>query len=164
MRILLALLLCTPAFAVELPSPSLAELTLSPTSSSSWSGGTYVGMQQSLAGLPVYGAPLKLDYDVRGELRAVHGDVIDTGPFSLTPNVAQDEAIARARAAVFEELGSDELWPARAELSVLVFRGSHLAWSVDVGVAEPLGHWQVMVDAHDGSLLGFRPKLFTAQA
>jgi Zn-dependent metalloprotease len=161
--LLLSVLLASPALALDLPSPVLAELTFQPAEATSWAGGSFVRVDQRLADLPVYGASLKLDYDARGELRGVHGDVIDTGPFSLEPALSPDEAIASAREAVFAEFGSGELWPARAALGVLAFRGTHLVWTVDVGVEEPLGHYQVFVDAHDGTLHSVRPQLWSVE-
>ena len=161
--LLLCLVLATPAAAAELPTATLMDLTIEPVAHSSWLGGTFVKVQQRLADLPIYGAPLRLDYDRRGELRAVHGEVLGTGPFSLEPSVAAAKAIELATAAVHSELGTGELWPARAELGVLAWRGSHLVWVVEVGVREPLGHWQVFVDAHDGQLHTVRQRMWTAR-
>lgn len=158
----LLLLLAGPALAADLPSPTFADLTFVPEAETAWAGGTFVSVRQTIEDLPVFGGDLTLDVDRRGEVRAVHGQVLDAAPLSLTPALPQADAVARARAAVFGELGTGELWPARSELAVLAFRGTHLVWAVDVGVREPLGHWQVFVDAHDGTLHSVRPQLWTA--
>ncbi len=163
MRIaLLSLLLSSPAAALELPAPTLAELTVTPGLQTTWLGGSFVQVEQRLADLPVHGTRLRAEYDPRGELRALHGDLLDMGPFSLQPTVPRADAIASAVAAVQAELGTGELWPPRAELGVLARRGTHLVWVVEVGTVQPLGHQQVFVDAHDGSLHAVRPRLFTA--
>ena len=157
------LLLAAPAAAAELPTAALAELTIEPMAQSSWLGGSFVKVEQRLADLPVWGAGLRLDYDRRGELRAVHGEVLDAGPFSLEPALTSATAIDLATAGVHARLGTGELWPARAELGVLAWRGTHLVWVVEVGVREPMGHWQVFVDAHDGRLHTARQRMWTAR-
>ncbi len=144
--------------------PRVAELELAAKSPLHWEGGHFVHLDQKLAGLPVLGGRLVADFDSEGRLRRLKGTPLNQAPLSMVPSQGAEQATARAEAFVADEHGTGRLWAPRA--SQAIHRNTDglatLVWAVDVSAREPVGAWQVLIDAHDGRIVSSEPTLHTA--
>ena len=130
-----------------------------------WEGGHFVHLDQRHEGLPVLGGRRVADFDTEGRLRRLRGTPLKQPPLSMQAGRSSDQAIATAQAWVLDEGGAGELWAPRASQALLLDDSGRadLVWAVDVSVLEPLGAFQILIDAHDGSVLRQRRTLHTAQ-
>ena len=135
---------------IGLRSAGTADLEM--TNEFTGQAGTVVRFRQTVQGVPVWGPEtlVNLDLSKRAQL-VLNAYRPDVSLSDVTPTVAA----AAARAAAFAHLGAsgtlqtDEtnlvVWPA--------LNGARLAWQVRVAPADPLGDWEVIVDAKTGALL-----------
>ncbi len=163
----LAALPSVGAAAPAAPTSPGPDLVLEPRLSVPGPAGPVVRMTQRLHGLEIHGRDLVFAYDPSGALRSVRGEVVVAAPLATEP--ALDAAAAEAIAEDAAELvwsGAGRLWAPRSELVAYLDRAgaAHLAWRVDVSLADPIGAWRVLVDAHDGSLRDWQPTMHTASA
>lgn len=150
-----------------LGAPALhAEAEITPRLVLPTAAGSRVRFQQRFKGIPVLGSEIVVSLDQAGSVRRTRGTVLQAGTISSTPTLSQDVAAGAAR--LFLKgfgLGDGSLWPPRGELH-FTHRNQgdlRLVWLIDLSFSEPLGLYQVLVDAHDGSIRGHRSTLFTAQ-
>jgi len=128
--------------------------------------GSRVRFQQALKGVPVLGSEVVVSLDQTGSYLRAAGSALSAGTISNSPSLSPDTAADSARL-FLEGLGSGEgsLWDPRSTLHFVQQGDSlRLVWLVDLSFSEPLGLYQVLVDAHDGVIRGHRSTLFTAQA
>ncbi|TDR46628.1 Zn-dependent metalloprotease [Tahibacter aquaticus] len=111
-----------------------------------------VRVQQSQQGLPVYGSDIAVTSSASGEIIFVASDkVSNVGEVDTTPALSSAKAIDAAAA----HLGGAPLRAQKAQLMVHVAGGkTHLVWRTNVSSSDVrVGGWEVLVDAHDGSVL-----------
>jgi MYXO-CTERM domain-containing protein len=153
-------LLSSPSLAAD---DDLARVTLAPRIAVPWVAGTTIRMQQSIDGIPVLGDEIIIAEGPLGDVRRTQGRRVHPVGVSSQPVLEASEALSRARDFLTALQGGEgELWPARAALRFTrtAKDGLRLVWLVDLSFAEPLGIYQVLVDAADGRLLGRRSTLF----
>ena len=142
--------LAAHAAAVGLRAGSTADLAF--VSAFTGQAGTVVRFRQTVGGVPVWGPEtvVNLDLAKRAQLIA-NAYRPDVAVESVIPVVAAEAARATALAhlgatGVFQLDQTDLMvWPA--------LDGARLAWIVRVVPAEPLGDWEVAIDARTGELL-----------
>jgi len=143
-----------------------AETALNPRLALPTAAGSRVRFGQEVEGVPVLGNEIVVSLTPGGAVLRTQGSIIESPAPSSTPSLSHDEAERRARL-FLRGLGKGEgsLWPARSALRFAhnEDEGLRLVWLVDLSIEAPLGTYQVLVDAHDGSLRGHRSTLFTAQ-
>ncbi len=176
----LSLLLATPAAAEALPEDAAhavasgwidqalgqqldsSVLTLEPRIVLPWPGGARVRIAATAHGLPVVGWERVLAVDPAGRVLREYGGPLPSGPVDLSFPIARERALEWG-ATIAGWHGEGELWPARAERVVLAEEGRlHAIWQVDVSAAEPVGSWQLRVDANDGRLRAWFPTMHSA--
>ena len=147
----------------ELAVPDRVELSVRRVHT--WTGGTHVRFAQSWRGLPILDREVIVSLDLEDRVYATRGEP-DHIPFlPSTPTLSEEEARRVVVDFVAEAFGRGELWSPRSRLAIVFDKQERprLAWVTDASTAEPISAWRVAVDAHDGSLLDFRPTLHTAR-
>lgn len=110
---------------------------------------------QRYGGLPVFQAEVAVHMDTRGRIWGVNNTAVPVSVASLVPRIGPAEAVEAARTAIGSpretilaghdpapELG---IWPTAD--------GGALAWRVFLSSRQPIGAWEVIVDARSGALL-----------
>jgi len=124
-------------------------------------GGSHVRFGQAIDGVPIYRADIVVSLNADGDhVTAVASNCdpfadrgLATTP-SLTVAQAREIAIGSLRipgAPQFIGDLTEGLWIVRDE--DLAGSTPHLAWRITVPLMEPLGDWEVFVDAHSGEVL-----------
>jgi zinc metalloprotease ZmpB len=125
-------------------------------------GGSHVRFVQSIGGVPIYRADMVVSLDASGKfvtaVASSYDPLVARSGFSTTPNLtaaqAREIAIGSLRIAGTPQFTgdmTDGLWIVRDE--DLAGSNPHLAWRITVPVMQPLGDWEVFVDAHNGQVL-----------
>jgi Zn-dependent metalloprotease len=122
-------------------------------------GGTHLAYAQRYAGVPVFGALVRVHFDAGDALSAVNGTLVPDIGVSPAPSRGAEEARRIAFTAVQMEKGADNLAAAAPELKVFregLAKGvpgeNHLAWEVEVGNGSDVREF-VYVDAHTGKII-----------
>ena len=122
-------------------------------------GGTHMAYAQRYAGVPVFGALVRVHFDAGDALSAVNGTLVPDIGVSPAPSRGAEEARRVAFTAVQMEKGVDNLAAAAPELKVFregLAKGipgdNHLAWEVEVGNGSDVREF-VYVDAHTGKII-----------
>lgn len=114
-------------------------------------GGSTVRFRQLVDGVPVLAPETVVRIDRQNRVQFVLNEYRDLSIDSATPNIPAE--VARAKA--FEHLGVKGAL--QYDVNNLVVYptpdGAVLAWQVRVVPETPLGEWEAIVDAQDGSLL-----------
>lgn len=125
-------------------------------------GGSHVRFVQSIGGVPVYRADMVISLDASGKyvtaVASNYDPQVERGVFNttaaLTAAQAREIAIGALRITGTPQFTGDTtqgLWIVRDE--DLAGSTPHLAWRITVPVMQPLGDWEVFVDAGDGRIL-----------
>ncbi len=125
-------------------------------------GGDHVRFMQAIDGVPVYRADMVVSLDASGRyVTAVannYDPLIDRGGLNTLPTLTSTQAREIAIGALgidgapqFTGDTTERLWIVRDE--DLAGSTPHLAWRITVPVMQPLGDWEVFVDAHGGRIL-----------
>jgi MYXO-CTERM domain-containing protein len=130
-----------------------------------WAAGTRVRLSQSLLGIPVHGREIIVSLDPAGRVKRVTGEPLSAVLLDVNPTVAALDASARAEAIValrYEAFG--RIHQPFVDQVVFVGRDEmpRLAWKVRTGTTEPLGNYEVIVDAHTGDFLDVQSTLVHA--
>lgn len=116
--------------------------------------GRHYTFEQRHQGLPVYGGSLSVHFDLEGYVRVVNNHYVPAVEISsTTPTVEAESAIGMAsrRVGLLSVRDGEE---STAELVVYADgREAKLAWRVVIPAREPLGTWQVFVDAHSRAVI-----------
>lgn len=139
--------------------PDLGDLTLLSVTESL--GATHARFQQTYAGLPVWLAEVAVHISREGEVQLIQNGAVAPMALDTRPAVTADQAAAIAAAAI--QLVAGERGPVMTELLLFptekaqvkgLQRGEvRLAWRVLIASLQPLGDWQVFVDAQTGAVL-----------
>lgn len=144
--------------------PDLSDLTLLLAKPSL--GATHVRFQQTYGGLPVWLAEVAVHISHAGEVQLIQNHYIPHLDLSTQPALTSAQASAIAAANV--KLVRGERGAASAQLLILPLddkQGARLAWLVLLPALEPLGDWQVFVDAQNGAVLAqFNAMVFDSGA
>jgi Zn-dependent metalloprotease len=108
----------------------------------------HIRMQQTLAGIPVYGRDIFVHYDEKGQLKSMNGRLDPVGSVQTQPDISESKAIALAmKAAGFEAKATSELivYAPEPGLHTLAFR-IECVGKLDERV-------QFFVDAESGEIL-----------
>ncbi len=125
-------------------------------------GGSHVRFVQSIGGVPIYRADMVVSLDASGKfvtaVASNYDTEVDRGGFNtlatLTSVQAREIAIGVLRITGTPQFTGDiteGLWIARDE--DMAGSTPHLAWRITVPVMQPLGDWEVFVDARSGQVL-----------
>jgi zinc metalloprotease ZmpB len=125
-------------------------------------GGSHVRFVQSIGGVPIYRADMVVSLDASGAfVTAVASNYdarVDRGGLNTTATLtgakAREIAIGSLRITGTPQFTGDTtegLWIVRDE--DIAGSTPHLAWRITVPVMQPLGDWEVFVDARDGQVL-----------
>ncbi len=124
-------------------------------------GGSHVRFVQSIDGVPVYRADLVVSLNADGDhvtaVASNYDPSIDQGTSTMaTLSVAEAREIAIASLGIdgapqFTGDMTEGLWIVRDE--DIAGSTPHLAWRITVPVMDPLGDWEVFVDARSGDVL-----------
>ena len=125
-------------------------------------GGGHVRFVQSIGGVPIYRADMVVSLDASGKfvtaVASNYDPLVDRGSLNtiatLTVAQARDIAIGSLRITGPPQLTGDTtegLWIVRDE--DIVGSTPRLAWRITIPVMQPLGDWEVFVDAGDGQVL-----------
>ena len=142
----------------------ISDLSLVTTQSSL--GGYHVHYQQvwtlggqgsrGQTGVPVWDAQIAVHLDKDLSVQLVDSSVVPiTQPPAAKPRVTLERAISQARAALGLNRTDDELRGV-ARASLVVYAGeprARLCWRVLIPAWQPLGDWEVLVDAASGQAL-----------
>jgi Zn-dependent metalloprotease len=125
-------------------------------------GGSHVRFVQTIGGVPIYRADMVVSLDGGGKFvtavasnydaRVERGGLNTTA--ALTSAQAREIAIGALRITgtpLFTGDPTEGLWIVRDE--DIAGSTPRLAWRITVPVMQPLGDWEVFVDAHDGQVL-----------
>lgn len=131
-------------------------------------GDSYYRLQQNYQGIPVYGRTVVFAVDENGYALSLTGNTADVDEdLDLIPTVTKEQLEAVVRAYFSDEMGADsaEYWEAGAfsgaELCIYHAdneQRSYLAYKLNAG------GWEILADAHDGSVLFTRSCLDSAAA
>lgn len=154
------------AHVVPHPSSLPPGLTVQVKTETPWKAGSFVRFQQQVAGIPVEGGQVVVNLDSQGHVRRTSGALVSDTDLHPNPTVAASAAAQTADALVERIFGQGELWSSRAELRVWVDHDqrARLVWAVDSSVAEPVGTYRLLVDAHTGEVVNLRSTLHHARA
>jgi Zn-dependent metalloprotease len=125
-------------------------------------GGSHVRLVQSISGVPIYRADMVVSLDASGAfVTAVASNYdaqVERGGLNTTATLsgaqAREIAIGSLRITGTLQFTGDTtegLWIVRDE--DIAGSTPHLAWRITVPVMQPLGDWEVFVDARDGQVL-----------
>lgn len=119
-------------------------------------GGAHAHFQQFVGDIPVEGAELNVGLDSAGNVLMVAGDYKAGLPaLSTKPGITAGAAAAAARQAV----GVPQAHVDSSALVVYADGPVALSWKVTLSSDEPLGAWEVFVDAAGGQLVASRSLL-----
>ena len=119
-------------------------------------GAAHVHFQQMVGDVPVEGGVLNVGLDDADNVLLVTGEYKANLPALATrPSLPAAAAVAAARQAV----GAPQAQAAATALAVYAEGPVALAWKVTLGSDEPLGSWDVFVDAASGQVLAARSTL-----
>ncbi|HEX6293227.1 MAG TPA: M36 family metallopeptidase [Herpetosiphonaceae bacterium] len=121
-------------------------------------GGTHVHFQQTVNGVPVEGAALNVGLDRgNGVQLVVSGYKANLPQIDTTPRISADTALATARAAT----GATGALSSAPQTSLVVYAEGPvgLAWKITLSAEQPVGAWDVFVDAIGGQTLAVRSLL-----
>jgi Zn-dependent metalloprotease len=115
---------------------------------------THFVFEQRYEGLPVFGAGVAVHVDPDGFVRALTNESDPEIRLETTiPTVAAQAALEAAR----EHVGVVALRPGEKELAALVVyplaQSDRLAWQLTIPALDPLGTWDVFIDARTGELI-----------
>ncbi len=113
-----------------------------------------VRFRQTVRGVPVFGSEVVVMRDGRSKrIRWVHSRFFPNLDVDVTPKVSAREAYAIARRQLPFQQIQKRLDP---ELVVYPEGRGRLAWRVQIPSLEPLGDWEIFVDAHTGEVFFLR--------
>ncbi len=138
-----------------------------PATDVAWVGGTHSKIAARAGSLPIHGRQIVVSSSLDGSVVRTKGALPQTIELDPTPTFSPGDAVRLARELTVAMYGATgQLWTPRAELRVLLDDGDRatLVWWVAVSSADPIGSWEVLVDAQDGHALGLpTPTLHTAR-
>ena len=107
--------------------------------------------QQVYDGIPVFAAQILVNVTFDGKVSSIKSDFRHLDKISTTPEI--DESAAKELAISEIEVRSFRGEP-ESELVIYNLEGSnYLCWKVLIPAREPIGDWQVFVDARNGSII-----------
>ncbi len=115
--------------------------------------GRHVRFQQAHRGVPVYGSLLSVHMDRQNRVRRIQARTRVFGDILLDPTVAAPKAVDLAREQIVD---AHALLPDGAPELMLYLAPSgqtHLIWRIALRQGAPQAAWEVLVDAHSGSVL-----------
>lgn len=132
-----------------------------------WVAGTHSKITVEAGGLPVHGRQIVVSRSLDGALVRTKGQLPELIELDPVPVTSAGDAVRLAQGLVVAMHGAEgQLWAPRTELRILLDDSGDatLIWWVNLSSADPLGIWEVLVDAHEGHALGLPvPTLHTAQ-
>ena len=112
--------------------------------------GTIVRFQQTVGGVPIWGAATTVSLDPSGRIQFVANGLYDFAALDTAPRVPAEAATATAMA----HLGASARATPQTRLIVWPSTPMRLAWSVRAdGEGVPTGDWHSVVDAQTGELI-----------
>jgi hypothetical protein len=150
--------------APYLATVGLGDVAPQLTAATQWTdtlGMTHVLYEQTVDGVPVYGAQALVHLDAQGNARAINGQVLPNLAIDTTPKLSADEAARRAAQSFAAEYGSAAPGDPRVELYVLspgmlentVDSRAYLVWHVAFSDPEAEVAESYYVDAVSGDLI-----------
>jgi hypothetical protein len=142
-----------------LDAPEVVELRV--RRAHAWGAGTHVRLAQSFRGLPILDREVIVSLDLDERVVATRGEPVQI-PF-LPAGTVSEGAAMEAAVGFVANFGEGELWAPRARQAVWLDGRdrAHLVWVVDASTAAPINTWRILVDAHEGAVVEFRPTLHT---
>ncbi len=126
---------------------------LKPVHVLSGSYSTHVTFQQTAFDLPVYGRFVKVNLDASGTptmvLNGFAPHLLNAGGFNTQPSMAPDAAKSRLEST----LNQNQLYTTTPELVVYPSEAPKLAWKIIAWPESPSVELEVLIDAHDGSII-----------
>jgi zinc metalloprotease ZmpB len=125
-------------------------------------GSKHVRFHQSIGGVPVYRAEMVVSLSAEGS--EVHAVSSSYDPILAHASIATAPALTseRARELAMNAVGiaADARWLGDPKSDLMIVRDqdrvgatAHLAWRVTLPVEQPMGDWEVFVDAQNGSII-----------
>jgi subtilisin-like proprotein convertase family protein len=142
------------AHATELGiTPEHLERDLTLASEKASPSGTHFRWNQQVDGVPVYRSEIVVKVSPRGQVSSVQNNLAGELAVPTTPALSQKQAV-QAGLATVRPTGR-ALGEYGAELAIVPLEGgARLAWLVSVPNEQPMGDWQVFVDARSGEVFG----------
>ncbi|HNP34683.1 MAG TPA: M4 family metallopeptidase [Woeseiaceae bacterium] len=122
-------------------------------------GHTHVSFTQEYAGIPVFGADLKVHFDAAGEISVINGTLIPDIDVSMAPS--RSESYAESVAVNYVKPKKNNVAMSANRSRLIIFReglakgvpgDNHLAYEVEVGNGVDVREF-VYVDAHTGKVI-----------
>ena len=140
-------------------------LGFQPRQTLDWAAGSRVRLAQELLNIPVHGREIVVSLDRDGQVTRVSGEPVSGVLLDVQPTLPAGVAEQRSQGLVYAVFGGvGTIYAPRSELVVFVDRDElpHLAWKSFVSIGDPLGNYEVILDAIDGKILDLQPTLVHA--
>jgi len=125
-------------------------------------GGAHVYFEQALNDLPVYGARIAVTINPNNEITFVASSYRPrVKALHIAPKIDEQQAIQIARE--YLNVTGRLIGTQRSKLMLFESkdRGSELCWRIEIPTEQPLGDWEVMVNAVDGRITNVRDLAMT---
>jgi len=151
------------AHAAELGiAPERIERDLTLASEKASPSGTHFRWDQQLDGVPVYRSEIVVKVSRQGQVTSVQNNLAGDLAVATTPALSAKQAVQLGLATV--QPTGRPLGEYGAELAVVPLAGgARLAWLVSIPNEQPMGDWQVFVDAHSGEVFGVQDRMVYAE-
>ena len=151
------------AHAAELGiAPDRLERDLTLASEKASPSGTHFRWNQMVDGVPVYRSEIVVKVSRQGQVSSVQNNLAGELAVPTTPALSLKQAVQAGLAAVRPT--GRPLGEYGAELAVVPLEGgARLAWLVSVPNEQPMGDWQVFVDARSGEVFGIVDRMVYAE-
>ena len=130
-----------------------------------WAAGSHVRLTQQVLGIPVHGRELVVSMDTDGRVTRMSGEPVGEVLMDVRPTIKARDAEARSQAVAWALYGgTGRIYAPRSELVVFVGRDElpRLAWKAFVSIGEPMGNYEMIVDALSGGFLDIQPTMVHA--
>lgn len=118
-------------------------------------GGNHVGFIQTYMGIPVYGSETVVSINDKNQIETVkNGCIPIDDKTNTTANITRDNAISNAKLKIKVNAETLVTVP-KAELYIYPdsLYQMHLVWKINFVANDPIGDWQIFVDASNGEIL-----------
>ncbi len=128
-------------------------------------GGSHVRLIPTHQGVPILGSETVVSINTDNEVVRVTSNArLITGPVSITPSLTSIEAMAKARELLHIKGGIvDQSEQADIFISNTETGSPRLVYRCSIICADPLGDWEVVIDAHTGQLVSLEDRFVQYQ-
>ena len=151
------------AHATELGiAPDRLERDLTLQSEKASPSGTHFRWNQQVDGVPVYRSEIVVKVSPLGQVSSVQNNLAGELAVPTTPALSLKQAVQAGQATVRPT--GRPLGEYSAELAIVPLEGgARLTWLVSVPNEQPMGDWQVFVDARSGEVFGVVDRMVYAE-